>query len=81
MEFCIKYKEVSGEEFFTRASSDRTRSKNFELREGRFRLEISKKLLTVRVVRSWSRLPREAEGAPSLEVFQAMLGGAQGNLI
>jgi len=31
------------------------------------------------VVRHWHRLPREAVGAPSLEVFKARLDGALGS--
>ncbi|KGL91840.1 hypothetical protein N301_09069, partial [Charadrius vociferus] len=53
----------------------------FKLEEGRFRLEIRKKLFTVRVVRHWNRLSREAVDAPSLEVFKARLDGALGNLV
>lgn len=33
------------------------------------------------VVRHWHRLPREAVGAPSLEVFKARLDRALGNLV
>ena len=43
--------------------------------------EIRKKFFTVRVVRHWNRLPREAVDAPSLEVFKARLDGALSNLI
>ncbi|KFM07158.1 hypothetical protein AS27_10358, partial [Aptenodytes forsteri] len=53
----------------------------FELKEGRFRLDIRKKFFTMRVVRHWNRLPREAVDAPSLEVFKARLDGALSNLI
>ncbi|KFQ23855.1 hypothetical protein N332_14477, partial [Mesitornis unicolor] len=53
----------------------------FKLEEGRFRLDIRKKFFTVRVVRHWPRLPREAVDAPSLEVFKARLDGALGNLV
>ncbi|KFQ92895.1 hypothetical protein Y956_13564, partial [Nipponia nippon] len=53
----------------------------FKLKEGRFRLDISKKFFTMRVVRHWNRLPREAADAPSLEVFKARLDGALSNLI
>ncbi|KFQ21135.1 hypothetical protein N332_09156, partial [Mesitornis unicolor] len=53
----------------------------FKLEEGRFRLDIKKKFFTMRVVRHWNRLPREAVDAPSLEVFQARLNGALGNLV
>ena len=40
-----------------------------------------KKLFTMRVVRHWSRLPREAVDAPSLEGFKVRLDGVLGNLI
>ncbi|KFW70211.1 hypothetical protein AS28_07788, partial [Pygoscelis adeliae] len=53
----------------------------FKLKEGRFRLAIRKKFFTMRVVRHWNRLPREAVDAPSLEVFQARLDGALSNLV
>ncbi|KFR15415.1 hypothetical protein N306_05235, partial [Opisthocomus hoazin] len=53
----------------------------FKLKEGRFRLDIGKKFFTVRVVRQWNRLPREAVTAPSLAVFKARLDGALSNLV
>ncbi|KGL97394.1 hypothetical protein N301_02459, partial [Charadrius vociferus] len=53
----------------------------FKLGEGRFRLDIRKKRFTLRVVRHWNRLPREAVDAPSLEVFKARLDGALSNLV
>ncbi|GAB0190744.1 hypothetical protein GRJ2_001539700 [Grus japonensis] len=74
------YKKA-GEGLFTRAWSDRTRGNGFKLKEGRFRLDIRKKFFTARVVRHWSRLPREAVDAPSLAVFKARLDGALGNVV
>ncbi|KFO74483.1 hypothetical protein N303_02875, partial [Cuculus canorus] len=53
----------------------------YKLERGRFRLDIRKDFFTMRVVRHWNRLPREAVDAPSLEVFKARLDGALGSLI
>ncbi|KFQ65464.1 hypothetical protein N334_01269, partial [Pelecanus crispus] len=53
----------------------------FKLQKGRFRLDIRKQLFTLRVVRHWNRLPREAVDAPSLEVFKARLDGALSSLV
>jgi len=66
---------------FARACSDRTMDSGFKLKEGRFQLDIRKKFLTVRVVRHWSRLPREVVDSPSLEVLKARLDGALSNLV
>ncbi|KFQ75643.1 hypothetical protein N337_10064, partial [Phoenicopterus ruber ruber] len=52
-----------------------------KLKQRRFRLDIRKKLFTMKVVRHWNRLPREVVDAPSLEVFKARLDGALSNLV
>jgi len=40
-----------------------------------------KKFFSMRVVRHWNRLPREAVDAPSLAVFKARLDEALSNLV
>jgi len=57
------------------------RGNGCKLKEGRFRLDIWKKFFTVRVVKHWHKLPREAVAAPSLAVFKARLDGALSDLI
>ena len=68
-------------DFYIRTCSDRTRGNAFRLEEGRFGVDIGKKIFTVRVVRHWNRLPSEVMDAPSLEAFKARLDGAVGNLV
>jgi len=60
---------------------DRVRGNGFKLKESRFRLDIRKKFFTVRVVRHWPRLPREAVADPSLAVFRTRLDGAVSNQV
>ena len=62
-------KEEDG--LFSRVCGDRTRGNDFKLKEGRFRLDIRKKSVTVRVVRCWNRLPRDVVDAPFPETFKA----------
>jgi len=70
-----------GEGLLTRAWSGRTRASGFKLKGGRFRSDTWKKFFTMRVMRSWHRLPREAVAAPSLAVFKGRLDGALSNLV
>jgi len=70
-----------GEGLFTTVCRDRTSGNDSQLKEGRFRLDTRKKFFTMRVVRHWNRLPRDAVDAPSLAVFQARLDGALSNLV
>ena len=70
-----------GEGFFIRKHNDRTMGNSFKLKEGGFRLDTKKKFFTVRVVRHWNRLPREAVDVPSLDMFKARLHEALSNLV
>jgi len=70
-----------GENLFSKACCDRTRSNGFKLREGRFRIDIKWKIFTVRVVKHWNGLPREVVEAPSMETFKARLDRALSNMV
>ncbi|GAB0183625.1 hypothetical protein GRJ2_000827800 [Grus japonensis] len=74
------YKKA-GEGLVTRAWSDRTRGNGLKLKEDRFKLDRRKEFFSVRMVRHWNMLPKEAVDAPSLEVFKARLDGALSNLV
>mgnify|MGYP001854496562 CR=1 FL=1 len=67
--------------FFSRVCGDRTRGNDFKLKEGRFRLDIRKKSVTVRVVRHWNSLPIDVVDAPSLETSSVRLDQALSYLI
>ena len=66
---------------FERVDNNRKWGNGFKLKEGRFRLDVRGKFFTMRVVRCWNRLPRQAVDALSLEVFKVRLDGALGSLV
>lgn len=68
-------------DFMKKNRSKRIRGNCLKLKEGRYRLGISKQFFTQRMVRVWNTLIREVAGAPSLEVFMAKLVGALGSLM
>ncbi|KFV16433.1 hypothetical protein N340_03316, partial [Tauraco erythrolophus] len=53
----------------------------FKLKKDTFRLDLRKKVFTMRMVKHRNRLPREVVASPSLEVFKARLDEALSNLI
>ena len=63
-----------GDILLMKECSDRTRKNGFKMKDGRFVLIIRKKSFTVRMMRHWSRFPREAVDAPPLD-------GASSNLV
>ena len=66
---------------FSRFFGDRSSENGFKLKEGRFRLGIRKKFITVRVVRHRNRLPSELVDAPSMKTFRVRMHRALSNLI
>ena len=69
------------ENLLSKVCCDRTRSNVFKPKEGIFRLDIGKKIFTMRVVKLRNRLPREVVEVPSLETCKARLDGALSNLM
>ncbi|CAM4671246.1 unnamed protein product [Caretta caretta] len=62
-----------GEELFKLSTSVDTRTNGYKLVIGKLRLEIRRRFLTIRGVKFWSSLPREAVGAKDLSGFKIKL--------
>ena len=70
-----------GDRLLSRVYWDMPRWNGFKLKEGRFRLDIKKRLFMIKVVKHWNRLPKEVVDVPSLETFKLRLDEAQSTLI
>ena len=56
-------------------------AQRFQTERGRFRLDIRRKLFTIRLAKHWHRLPREVVDVPSLEALKVRLDRALSNLM
>lgn len=65
---------------FSRVCGDRKKGNGFKLKVGRLRLDVMK-FLAIRMVKHWSRLPREVLDSPSLKTLKVRLDRAVSNLI
>lgn len=70
-----------GARLFIRACTDKTKGNCFKLQDGRFRLDIRKKIFVMRAVKQWRGLPREVVAGLCLGTFKIGLNGCLSNLI
>ncbi|KAF7236044.1 putative RNA-directed DNA polymerase from transposon BS [Varanus komodoensis] len=60
------YHKEEGQDLFLVMPECTTRNNQFKLRQSRFKVDIRKSFLTVRAIRQWDQLPKEAVGSPTL---------------
>jgi len=68
----VSLQESWGGTLYQGVCSDRKMGNGFKLKEGRYKLDIRKEFFTMRLVRHWNRVTKEAVDAPSLEVLKGL---------
>lgn len=76
----IRAYKKGGDKTFSRLYSNR-RDNVFKVKEGRFILNRRKKFFTMRIVKHWSKLPREVVDVSPLETLKVRLNGTLSNLM
>ena len=71
---------AEGHLFCQSISLSPSQASGFKLQQGRFRLDMRKKIFRERVVGQWNRLPREGVESPSLDVFKGRLDELLGDV-
>jgi len=70
-----------GADLLSLVTSDRTLGNGMKLHQGKFMVDVRKRLFTERLVSCWHRLHREVVRAPSLSEFKEQLDNALSRMV